>query len=49
MSFGVSCRTTGLEYSSRGFGGFFARRRNVFRPRHWALLAEIVRFNRQAP
>lgn len=48
MSFGVSCRATGLEYSSRGFAGFFARKRNVFRPRHWQLLAEIVRFNREA-
>jgi predicted NAD/FAD-binding protein len=48
MSFGVSCRSTGLEYSSRGFGGFFAKKRNIFRPRHWALFAEIVRFNRQA-
>ena len=23
MSFGVSCRATGFEYSSRGIGGFF--------------------------
>ncbi|MDQ3441415.1 MAG: FAD-dependent oxidoreductase [Planctomycetota bacterium] len=49
MSFAVSCRRTGLEYSSRGANGFFAQRRNVVRPEHLFLLREIVRFNRQAP
>lgn len=47
MSFGVACRRTGLEYSSRGPAGFFARPRNV--RAHLRLLAEIVRFNREAP
>ena len=46
MSFGVSCRRTGFEYSSRGLAGFFADKRNLFRPRHLTLLAEILRFNR---
>lgn len=46
MSFGVRCRQTGFEYSSRGLAGFFADKRNLFRPRHFALLAEILRFNR---
>src|SRR4051812_32194309 len=49
MSFAVSCRRTGLEYSSRGANGFFAQRRNVVRPSHLFLLREIVRFNREAP
>src|SRR4051812_15576261 len=49
MSFAVSCRGTGLEYSSRGANGFFAQRRNLLRPSHLSLLAEIVRFNREAP
>ena len=48
MSFGVSCRKTGFEYSSRGLGGFFAGRRNWFRPGHYRFLAEIMRFNREA-
>src|ERR1051326_8282729 len=30
MSCGVACERTGLEYSSRGLRGFFARRRNFF-------------------
>jgi predicted NAD/FAD-binding protein len=49
MSFAVSCRRSGLEYSSRGANGFFAQRRNLLRRSHLALLAEIVRFNREAP
>jgi len=49
MSFSVSCRRTGLEYSSRGANGFFAQRRNLLRASHLSLLGEIVRFNREAP
>ena len=49
MSFAVSCRRTGLEYSSRGANGFFAQRRNLVKPSHLFLLREIVRFNREAP
>ena len=49
MSFAVSCRRTGLEYSSRGANGFFAQRRNLVTPSHLSLLREIVRFNREAP
>jgi len=49
MSFAVSCRRSGLEYSSRGANGFFAQRRNLIRPSHLSLLGEIVRFNREAP
>jgi predicted NAD/FAD-binding protein len=49
MSFAVSCRQSGLEYSSRGANGFFAQRRNLMRPSHLSLLREIVRFNREAP
>ena len=49
MSFAVSCRRSGLEYSSRGANGFFAQRRNLVRPSHLSLLREILRFNREAP
>jgi predicted NAD/FAD-binding protein len=47
MSFGVSCRQTGFEYSSRGLRGLFAGR-NWHRPAHYRFLAEIMRFNREA-
>src|SRR6476661_3876970 len=49
MSFAVSCRRTGLEYSSRGANGFFAQRQNLVNPSHLFLLRKIVRFNREAP
>ncbi len=49
MSFSVSCMKTGYEYSSRGLGGFFSQTRNLFRPRHYGLLLQIARFNREAP
>jgi predicted NAD/FAD-binding protein len=49
MSFAVSCRGTGLEYSSRGAAGFFAQPRNLLKPSHFALFREILRFNREAP
>jgi predicted NAD/FAD-binding protein len=48
MSFAVSCRKTGYEYSSRGVRGFFAQKRNVVSARPWRLFGEIKRFNRVA-
>jgi predicted NAD/FAD-binding protein len=49
MSFSVTCPATGLEYSSRGVGGFFAAPAAALQPAHYALLRDIVRFNRHAP
>lgn len=49
MSFGVSCRDPDFEYSSRDLNGLFAQRSNLWRPGHYRLLAEILRFNREAP
>ena len=49
MSFGVACRHTGFEYSSRGLDGFFAQRSNIVRPAQYRLLREILRFNNEAP
>ena len=49
MSFSVSSRQTGFEYSSRGINGFFAQRSNLLRSGHFRLLAEILRFNHAAP
>lgn len=48
MSFAVSCKKTGYEYSSRGIRGFFAQKKNILRARPWRLYAEIQRFNREA-
>lgn len=49
MSFSVRCARTGLEYSGSGLNGLFAQRTNLFRPRFYRLIADILRFNREAP
>ena len=49
MCFAVASIGTGFEYSSRGVRGFFAQPRNLVSPTHLGLLAEIFRFNREAP
>jgi uncharacterized protein len=49
MSFAVTERGGDFEYSSRGLGGFFAQKSNFLSPRHYTLLREILRFNREAP
>jgi uncharacterized protein len=48
MSFAVSCRKTGYEYSSRGLRGYFAQRQNLLRKRPYRLFVEMRRFNREA-
>ncbi len=49
MSFAVSLDSGALEYSGSGLSGLFAQRRNLLRPRFWHMLADLVRFYRQAP
>ena len=48
MSFSVSSEITGLEYNGTSLAALFADRRNLFRPRFYRLLADIVRFGRDA-
>lgn len=47
MSFAVSS-ASGLEYAGHGLNGLFAQRRNLLRPRFWAMLRDIRRFYEQA-
>lgn len=53
MSFAASLATGGglqrFEYSGSGLNGLFGDRRNIFRPRMWRMLAEIMRLYRFAP
>ena len=49
MGFAVSDAANGLEYCGDGLAGFFGQRRNWINRRHWRLLADILRFNREAP
>jgi predicted NAD/FAD-binding protein len=48
MSFSVSCERTGLEYNGTSLAALFADRRNLLRPGFYRLLADIVRFGRDA-
>lgn len=46
MSFGASLDHGRFEYAAPGL---LAQRRNLFRPRFWSMLSEILRFYRVAP
>ncbi|GHG03046.1 NAD(P)/FAD-dependent oxidoreductase [Thalassotalea marina] len=46
MSFSVHNSQTGLEYNGHNLDTLFAQRRNLFRPRFWGLIKEILRFNK---
>jgi predicted NAD/FAD-binding protein len=48
MSFSVQAPGLDLEWSGSDLGGVFAQRRNLASPRFWAMLADILRFNRLA-
>jgi predicted NAD/FAD-binding protein len=48
MSFSVSDTRTGLEYNGHSLNTLFAQRRNLVRPSFHRMLADIVRFNREA-
>ena len=45
MSFSVSCRRCGIEYSSRGLTGLFAHPGQVFMPALYRMAADVLRFN----
>lgn len=49
MSFGVSINQGQLEYSGCGLQGLFAQKRNLLRPGYWKMLADLLRFYREAP
>jgi uncharacterized protein len=46
MSFAVSLHDGALEYSGTDFAGLFAQKRNLLRPRFWAMIRDLVRFYR---
>ena len=49
MSFCVSCEKTGLDYNGTSRNALFAQRSNLFRPSFYRMIADILRFNREAP
>ena len=48
MSLAVSLRGRDLEYSGTGLQGLLAQPSNLFRPRFWSMLRDLVKFYRQA-
>jgi predicted NAD/FAD-binding protein len=46
MSFSVHNCQTGLEYNGHNLNTLFAQRRNLFNPKFWFLVKEILRFNK---
>jgi len=46
MSFSVHNDAAGFEFNGYTFTSLFAQRRNIFRPKFWRLLYDIVRFNK---
>ena len=48
MSFSVQHRPSGLEYNGGSLNLLFGQRRNLVNPRHWRMLLQINRFNREA-
>jgi len=48
MSFSVRCERTRLEYQGSDLNGMFAQRRNLFRPRIYRLITDVLRFNARA-
>ena len=49
MSFSVHCERSQIEYASRDLNALFAQRSNLFRPAHYQMLRDILRFNKESP
>lgn len=48
MSFGARIEALNLEYGTPSPSKLFAQKRNLFRPKFWRMLRDILRFNQQA-
>ena len=49
MTFSVADALTGLEYNATTLDKLFCQRRNLFRPRFYRMVRDILRFYREAP
>jgi predicted NAD/FAD-binding protein len=49
MSFSVSLDDGALEYGGNHLASWFAQRSNLFNPRFWSMLRDLLRFYRLAP
>lgn len=48
MSFAVSLENPDLEWAGSNLATVFGQKRNLVRPRFWAMLSDILRFNRES-
>ncbi|WP_163937638.1 NAD(P)/FAD-dependent oxidoreductase [Paraferrimonas sp. SM1919] len=48
MSFSCRNELTGLEYNGHNLNTLFSQRKNIFSPKFYKLISEIVRFNNQS-
>lgn len=48
MSFSYSCEQSGYAYAGTNVRTLFAQARNMWNAQHWKMIADIIRFNRQA-
>lgn len=46
MSFSVKNQAQNLEYNGNNINSLFAQRRNIFRPRFWRIVTDILKFNK---
>lgn len=46
MSFSVTSEKANLEYNGNNLNSLFAQRRNIFRPRFWRIVRDILKFNK---
>lgn len=49
MSFSVRCEDSGLEYNGTSLNSLFAQRNNLFKPKFYRMIRDILRFNKAAP
>ena len=48
MGFSSRCETSGIEYNGSSLNHLFSQRRNIFRPRFYGMIKDILRFNRES-
>lgn len=49
MTFSASIDAGQFEYSGTGLNGLLGQRRNMFSPRFWAMMSDIIKFYRTTP
>ncbi len=49
MSFSVTNRMSGLEYNATNLNAMFCQKKNLFNPKFWLMIKDILRFYKQGP